>query len=66
MDALSEADPNSKGFFNTFYRIGRTGGMAELWRGLPVALLLSLNPALMFTLVGKLSDFVKAPKACET
>lgn len=34
--------------------------MADLWRGLPVALLLSLNPALMFTLVGKLSDALKA------
>jgi len=58
--SVNQADPNSKGFFHTFYRIGSTGGMADLWRGLPVALLLSLNPALMFTLVGKLSDALKA------
>eukprot|EP00913_Durusdinium_trenchii_P000876 g815.t1 len=58
--SVNQADPNSKGFFHTFYRMGSTGGVKELWRGLPVALLLSLNPALMFTLVGKLSDFVKA------
>ncbi|CAJ1346106.1 unnamed protein product [Effrenium voratum] len=58
--SVNQADPKSKGFFHTFYRMAREGGAADLWRGLPVALLLSLNPALMFTLVGKLSDFVKA------
>eukprot|EP00931_Biecheleriopsis_adriatica_P049896 TRINITY_DN28874_c0_g1_i1.p1 TRINITY_DN28874_c0_g1~~TRINITY_DN28874_c0_g1_i1.p1 ORF type:complete len:539 (-),score=109.08 TRINITY_DN28874_c0_g1_i1:40-1656(-) len=57
--SVNQADPKSKGFFRTFYRLARTGGVPVLWRGLPVALLLSLNPALMFTLVGKMSDFLK-------
>jgi glycerol-3-phosphate cytidylyltransferase-like family protein len=56
---VNQADPNSKGFLRTFVYLARTGGRATLWRGLPVALLLSLNPALMFTLVGKLSVLVK-------
>lgn len=56
---VNQADPASRGFFSTFLRLARTGGVQELWRGLPVALLLSLNPALMFTLVGKLSDLIK-------
>ncbi|CAE8598509.1 unnamed protein product, partial [Polarella glacialis] len=55
---VNQADPASKGFIHTFLRIARTGGVRDLWRGLPVSLLLSLNPALMFTLVGKLSDFL--------
>jgi len=58
--SVNQADPASKGFFHTFMRIARTGGRSELWRGLPVALLLSLNPALMFTVVGKLSDFIRS------
>ncbi|CAK0880618.1 unnamed protein product [Prorocentrum cordatum] len=55
---VNQADPNSRGFFHTFVRLARTGGRATLWRGLNLALLLSLNPALMFTLVGKLSALV--------
>mmetsp|Transcript_141589 Transcript_141589/g.394669 ORF Transcript_141589/g.394669 Transcript_141589/m.394669 type:complete len:512 (-) Transcript_141589:93-1628(-) len=55
---VNQADPNGKGFFYTFVKLARTGGRAVLWRGLGVSLLLSLNPALMFTLVGKLSAFV--------
>jgi len=55
---VNQADPNSPGFFRTFLRLANTGGIAALWRGLGVTLLLALNPALMFTLVGKLSSFV--------
>ncbi|CAK0825861.1 unnamed protein product, partial [Prorocentrum cordatum] len=55
---VNQADPNSRGFFHTFVRLARTGGRATLWRGLSLALLLSLNPAMMFTLVGKLSALV--------
>mmetsp|Transcript_70252 Transcript_70252/g.139160 ORF Transcript_70252/g.139160 Transcript_70252/m.139160 type:complete len:533 (-) Transcript_70252:97-1695(-) len=55
---VNQADPNSPGFFLTFLRLANTGGMAALWRGLGVTLLLALNPALMFTLVGKLSSLV--------
>lgn len=55
---VNQADPNSPGFFLTFLRLANTGGVATLWRGIGVTLLLALNPALMFTLVGKLSSFV--------
>jgi glycerol-3-phosphate cytidylyltransferase-like family protein len=57
---VNQADPNAKGFLHTFVHLARTGGVATLWRGLPVALILSLNPALMFTLVGRLSAFMKS------
>eukprot|EP00930_Biecheleria_cincta_P036367 TRINITY_DN24948_c0_g1_i1.p1 TRINITY_DN24948_c0_g1~~TRINITY_DN24948_c0_g1_i1.p1 ORF type:complete len:546 (+),score=101.42 TRINITY_DN24948_c0_g1_i1:27-1640(+) len=59
---VNQADPKSIGFFHTFALFVRERGAAELWRGLPVALLLSFNPALMFTLVGKLTDFVKVAR----
>lgn len=55
---VNQADPKSKGFVNTFIKLARNGGVAVLWRGLWVSLLLSLNPALMFTLVGKLTTLV--------
>jgi len=57
---VNQVDPTSRGFFHTFVKLARTGGRAALWRGLGVSLLLSLNPALMFTLVGKLSALVQA------
>jgi len=57
---VNQADPTSKGFFHTFAKLLREGGPSTLWRGLWVSLLLSLNPALMFTLVGKLSAFVSS------
>lgn len=56
---VNQADPNSKGFFHTFAKVAREGGRPVLWRGLQVALLLSFNPALMFTLVGKLTSVVQ-------
>lgn len=55
---VNQADPNSKGFIHTFIRLAREGGRATLWRGLGVALLLSFNPALMFTLVDRLSTWL--------
>lgn len=55
---VNQADPRSKGFVHTFVKLAKTGGVAVLWRGLWVSLLLSLNPALMFTLVGKLTTLV--------
>lgn len=55
---VNQADPTSKGFFHTFVKLARTGGRSTLWRGLGVSLLLSLNPALMFTLVGKFQALI--------
>lgn len=62
---VNQADPASRGFFHTFAKLARTGGREVLWRGLGVSLLLSLNPALMFTLVGKLSAFLKKRRGCD-
>mmetsp|Transcript_32126 Transcript_32126/g.58749 ORF Transcript_32126/g.58749 Transcript_32126/m.58749 type:complete len:524 (-) Transcript_32126:27-1598(-) len=56
---VNQADPSSRGFFHTFVKLARTGGRPVLWRGLGLALVLSLNPALMFTLVAKLSALLK-------
>eukprot|EP00928_Gymnodinium_smaydae_P037028 TRINITY_DN25775_c0_g1_i1.p1 TRINITY_DN25775_c0_g1~~TRINITY_DN25775_c0_g1_i1.p1 ORF type:complete len:566 (-),score=131.37 TRINITY_DN25775_c0_g1_i1:124-1734(-) len=55
---VNQADPASKGFFHTFVRLAREGGRETLWRGLGVSLLLSLNPAMMFTLIQKLSPLI--------
>jgi glycerol-3-phosphate cytidylyltransferase-like family protein len=57
---VNQGDPNSRGFISTFLRLARTGGRAALWRGLPVTLILAMNPALMFTLVAKAKDIVAA------
>jgi glycerol-3-phosphate cytidylyltransferase-like family protein len=57
---VNQSDPNAKGFISTFIHLARTGGRQALWRGLPVSMILSFNPALMFTLVDKLTAIVKA------
>eukprot|EP00971_Amphidinium_carterae_P155545 3084574-Amphidinium_carterae.1 len=63
---VNQADPSSRGFFHTFVKLARTGGRPVLWRGLGLALVLSLNPALMFTLVAKLSALLKRFRKDET
>eukprot|EP00747_Dinoflagellata_sp_TGD_P211574 gnl/TRDRNA2_/TRDRNA2_84796_c0_seq1.p1 gnl/TRDRNA2_/TRDRNA2_84796_c0~~gnl/TRDRNA2_/TRDRNA2_84796_c0_seq1.p1 ORF type:complete len:622 (+),score=132.40 gnl/TRDRNA2_/TRDRNA2_84796_c0_seq1:172-2037(+) len=55
---VNQADPHSKGFISTFAALVQTSGVSTLWRGISVTLILALNPALMFTLVGKLKDIV--------
>jgi len=62
---VNQGDPNSRGFFHTFVKLSR-GGVGTLWRGLSVSLLLSLNPALMFTLVGQFSAFLSKCRRVET
>jgi len=57
---VNQTDPKAQGFFLTFLHLARTGGRNALWRGLPVSMILSFNPALMFTLVDKLTALLKA------
>lgn len=56
---VNQSDPNAKGFLSTFVYLARTGGMPTLWRGLPVAMILAFNPALMFTMLDKLTFALK-------
>jgi len=55
---IHQTDPNSKGFIQAMIKVVQSEGLKGLWKGLGVSLLLSTNPALMFTLVDKISTML--------
>lgn len=52
---VNQSDPTATGFISTFLKIWRTDGLHSFWKGLGVSLILSSNPAFMFTLVDRLT-----------
>ncbi|CAD7965166.1 unnamed protein product [Amoebophrya sp. A25] len=55
----NQADPNSGGALRVFRKVLSQDGIQGFYKGLGVSLILSLNPALMFTLVDKLTIVLK-------
>ena len=56
---VNQSDPNSGGALRVFNRVLRDEGVGGFYKGLGISLVLSLNPALMFTLVDKLTAVLK-------
>jgi len=57
---VNQLSENSPGFFATALSIYRDGGIGAFYRGLPVSLLLAINPAIMNTLITSLLRVVTA------
>ncbi|CAD7939832.1 unnamed protein product [Amoebophrya sp. A120] len=56
---INQSDPKSGGALRVINRVYREDGICGFWKGLGISLVLSLNPALMFTLVDKLTALLK-------
>jgi len=57
---VNQLSGNSPGFFITAMAMYRAGGIGVFYRGLPVSLLLAINPAIMNTLITSLLRVVTA------
>jgi hypothetical protein len=60
VSTVNQLTENSPGFFHTAVSLYRQGGVGVFYRGLPVSLLLAINPAIMNTLITSLLRFVVA------
>lgn len=60
MANINQANPDSGGALKVVRTILQNEGFGGFWKGLGISLILSLNPALMFTLVDKITALAKA------